>query len=117
MPRQDAEQRDAREEQLGAQDAGAEDGEAARRTTRGRRATGRTGGCRQPPASLPRQVERDRDDQEAVRVVLVGGPVVDQLHDDMPVENGQARGQDRERQRRRAAGGHMPVFGPTALSL
>ncbi len=78
-------ERDAREEQLGAKRAGHQEAERAedggqtdhRRTPRGNR---------QALPALVHQVERDGDDQKAVRIVLVSFPVPDELKEHIPIK-------------------------------
>src|SRR5450756_2477580 len=66
------------------------------RTTNQAQVRGPGHGLRQSPAPFPHQVDRDRHDEEAVGVVVVGAPVVHQLDDDVAVENGKTRRHQRE---------------------
>ena len=107
---QDAEHRDAGEEQLGAEGPGPEDRHAGQHDGE---ADGRRAGLdrREPVAALPRQVEGDRDDQEAVGVVLVNAPVVDQLGEDVPVEDRERHPHRRQGQGTEGKAGHTYIFG------
>ena len=59
-------------------------------------------------AAFPGEIERDRDDQEAVRVVVVLAPVANQLDENVPVERGETERDQGKRYHARCASRHTP---------
>ena len=57
------------------------------------------------------------NDEEAVRVVAVDRPVVNQLDDDIVVEDGEAGGDERRAMTDRACARHDLLFRSTAVAL